>query len=213
MKKRLALLITLAGAGAGIALGSSMACSSKATLSIANRTSAPITVFVAFGADSIVTSLPSCTPAGRLQCSLPLAKDTTLALPLAGKYLNATLSVNGPVTCGMTKVELNLNNPAWYDIVDVSLVDGFSTAVRVSLTDSKGAHSIGPVVSQTGNEKAFGVYPYGCDLCVERSSPPCDIPKGREGCKKGPDQYHPAVPCQYQGTKKGGGTAVAITFQ
>lgn len=184
----------------------------KASATFVNKTGRPVLVYVAFGADSAVTSFPFCTSTGRLGCRFPLGIDGTAELPLGGKYLNATFSVNGTVTCGMTKIELNLNNPAWYDIADISLVDGFSARVALVATDSSGTHELGPVVSATGNEKAFGVYPYGCDICVARSAPPCDIPKGREGCKAGPDQYHPAVPCQYQGTKKGGGSAVAVTL-
>jgi hypothetical protein len=211
MKKHLIIGLTAAvslAAGAGTYL----ACQSKATAVIANKTGAPVTVYLTFGADSVVTGFPFCTSTGRLGCKFPLANGATQALPLGGKYLNATLSVSGPVTCGMTKAELNLNNPAWYDIADISLVDGFSTKIGISATDAKGKHELGPVTSQSGNEKAFGVYPYGCDICVERQNPPCSIPKGKEGCKTGPDQYHPDVPCQYQGTTKGGGTAVVVTL-
>jgi len=203
---------TLLGATLFVVFGCGSGCG-KATVIVSNSENAPVTVFVAFGSDSVVLppSFSFCTASGALACSFPLAANGSQRLPLSGQYLNATLSVGGPVACGMTKIELNLNNPAWYDIVDVSLVDGFSTSVEVQAKDSSGTHEL-KVDSAAGNEKAFGVYPYGCDLCVERSLPPCGIPKGREGCKKGPDQYHPDVPCQYQGTKKGGGSSVAITF-
>jgi hypothetical protein len=203
-----ALLVAL---GASVALGVAFKSCSKASARIKNSTGAPVVVYVAFGADSVVKSFPFCSSTGRLGCKFPLIAGETQDLPLAGKYLNATLSVGGPVTCGITKVELNINNPAWYDIVDISLVDGFSNKMAVTAIDTAGTHDLS-VASQSGNEKAFGVYPYGCDLCVERSIPPCDIPKGRDGCKKGPDQYHPDVPCQYQGTTIGGGTSVTITI-
>jgi len=187
----------------------------RATASIANKTGNAVMVYVAFGADSAVTSFPFCTPTGRLGCKFGLLNGDEQFLPLGitGRYLNATFSVSGPVTCGVTKFELNLNNPSWYDIVDISLVDGFSTKIGISAKDSAGTHALGPVTSQTDNEKAFGVYPYGCDICVARSSPPCGIPKGHEGCKTGPDQYHPDVPCQYQGTNKGGGSVVRVTLE
>jgi hypothetical protein len=199
---------------AGAAIVGIASCG-KATASITNKTGAPVTVYVAFGADSVVTSFPFCTPTGRLNCTFPIASSGEQILPMGitGRYLNATFSVNGPVTCGVTKFELNLNNPSWFDIVDISLVDGFSTKIGISVKDSAGTHQLGPVVTQGGNEKVFGVYPYGCDICIARSSPPCGIPKGHEGCKTGPDQYHPDVPCQYQGTRKGGGSAVRVTLE
>ena len=70
---------------------------------------------------------------------------------------------------------------------------------------------LGPPVGPTGNEKVFGVFPFGCDICVARHSPPCGIKPGKEGCKTG-SQYKPDVPCQYQGTVLGGGTAVTIAL-
>jgi hypothetical protein len=186
--------------------------SSMATATVTNKTGRAVMVYVAFGADSVVTSFPFCASTGRLGCRFPLGQGQTKALPIGQSYLNATLSIGGPVTCGSTKVELNLNNPAWYDIADVSLVDGFGAKVGVTAKDASGTRALGPVTTEQGNEKAFGVYPYGCDLCVRRGEPPCGIPAGREGCKTGPDQYHPDVPCQYQGTKKGGGSQVAVTW-
>lgn len=177
---------------------------------VTNRSGHPITVHVAFGSDSVVKSWPFCAGAEN-SCKFDLEDRDTRALPTGGKYLNATLSFGGPVACGKTKVELNLANPAWYDIVDISLVDGFDQKVGVSVRDSSGSYELGPVRSATGNEKAFGVYPDGCDICVDRQKPPCGQPVGSSGCKTG-TQYDPDVPCQYQGTTKGGGSTVAITL-
>ncbi len=176
-----------------------------ATLEIENDTAVATMVYVAFGADSAITTWPSCPVTSRLNCQMPLAAKTTVAVPLGGQYLNATFSFDGPVTCGATKAEANLNNPKWYDIADVSLVDGFSSPLVVKAGDR-----MLEALRKTGNEKAFGVYPLGCDICTARQNPPCGMSPTREGCKAGPDQYHPDVPCQFQGSVMGGGTAVRI---
>lgn len=168
-----------------------------------------VTVYVAFGSDSAITGWPVCKAAGRLNCNFPLAGKTSIDLPLNGKYLNATLSFDDPPGCGATKAELNLNNPKWYDITDISLVDGFNKSVGIVVKDGTST-TLGPVQSQTGNEKAYGVYPYGCDICVERQNPPCGISKGKNGCKTG-TQSKPDVPCQHQSTTMGGGSAVTVT--
>jgi len=184
------------------------------TLAIANASSKPTQVFVAFGADSVV--LPSswaiCASASQpLNCSFALAADTTQTLALAGKYLNATISFDAPVGCGSTKAELNVNNPKWFDVADISLVDGFNRDLRVLL----GAQQLGPTHGKDDNATAIGVFPLGCDICVARQSPPCGIAPsptpGSAGCKHG-TQYAPDVPCQLQGAVKGGGSAVVVTL-
>lgn len=180
---------------------------------IENRTDAATAVFIAFGADSKVTSstlgaLCGVNPAP-LNCTFALGSNGKQRLPIAGAYFNATFSFGAAVTCGVTKAELNINNPKWYDIADISLVDGFNgkIAIAIAIAGSSLKTILGPPVGKEGNEKVFGVYPYGCDICVARLSPPCGISKGKDGCKSG-TQYNPAVPCQYQGTVMGGGAAV-----
>lgn len=181
---------------------------------IENSTDAPTIVHVAFGSDSIV--LPgdwSFCPGSGLDCTFPLAKRSSQDLPLGGKYLNATFSFDSTVTCNVTKAEINVNNPGWYDTLDVSLVDGFSNKVFI-LAQGYGARTptlLGPPKGKTGNEKVFGLFPYGCDICVARQRPPCGIEKGRDGCKKG-TQYAPDVLCQYQGPVKIGGQDVKIVL-
>lgn len=182
----------------------------KAGATVVNKTGATAIVYVAFGADSAVKGWDFCHITGRLQCKFPIGNGENQTLPTAGKYLNATLSVGGPVTCKKTKVELNVNNPKWFDIIDISLVDGFDQKVSITAKDSAGTHELA-VKSASGNEKAFGVYPLGCDICVARQSPPCGMSPGADGCKLG-TQYKPDVPCQYQGTKMGGGTTATITL-
>jgi hypothetical protein len=181
--------------------------STSSTLSIVNDTDAPAVVFVAFGADSVVLPGAWCTGSG-LNCQFALAARARRDVSLGGQYLNATISFDKPVTCGTTKAELNLNNPAWYDTVDVSLVDGWNKFVAVNLVSAVGRQDIGPV-GPTRNEKAFGVFPDGCDVCVARQNPPCGVKPGTTGCKSG-TQYNPDVPCQWQGPTLGGGTGVTV---
>ena len=171
------------------------------TLAVANRSGVATTVYVAFGADSSVVAVDwsDFCDGEVLNCSFSLAKGETQELPLAGRYVNATFSFFQPVTCNTTKAEVNLNNPNWYDISDVSLVDGFNVPVQVQF----GVQTLS-VLRPTGNEAAFGVYPLGCDICVARQQPSCGYAPGSEGCKAG-TQYNPAVPCQAQGSVKGGG--------
>jgi hypothetical protein len=175
------------------------------SLSIKNAKDTASTVYVSFGSDSKITAKDwSFCTGSDLSCSFSLDGKTSKALPATG-YLNATFAFDNPVGCGITKAEVNINNPKWYDILDVSLVDGYSDRIQINATPSGGsATQLGPPVGKDGNEEIFGVFPYGCDICVERQNPPCDIPKGKEGCKKG-TQYNPDVPCQWQGTVMGGG--------
>ncbi len=177
-------------------------------VAVTNTSGEPTTVYVTFGGDSSVRGWSFCAdvPGG---CRFQLADKATRDLPTSSEHLNATLSFGGPVACGRTKVELNVNNPSWYDVVDISLVDGFDQAVQVVAKDDRGSTTLGPVRSSTGNQAAFGVYPLGCDVCTAREDPPCGIPKGRDGCKAG-SQYHPDVPCQYQGVTMGGGSDVTV---
>jgi hypothetical protein len=197
MKKTLALIMlaiaTIANAG-------------TSTLSITNLTKADTVVYFAFGADSVIVNWSFCPTTSRLNCQFTLKKGATKALPLNGQYLNATISFGAPVTCNTTKAELNINNPNWYDVADVSLVDGYNGKIAINAGGTK----LGPPLGPTGNERVLGLFPMGCDICVARQNPPCGMTPGKDGCKTGPDQYHPDVICQWQGTVKGGGTPVKI---
>lgn len=183
------------------------------TLSIANETDGEATAYFAFGANSVV--LPAnwsfCAATSKLTCSFKLPAHQSQDLPLAGQYLNVTIAFNAGVGCGSTKAEVNINNPAWYDILDVSLVDGYSNKIAITTGSESGSVTIGPPVGRDENEKVFGVYPYGCDICVARQAPPCGIPTGKSGCKGG-TQYAPDVACQYQGPVMGGGSVVRVAL-
>lgn len=166
------------------------------TLAILNGTDGGTTVYVAFGAGSVVNSTnwaTFCTANGNLNCSFPLLPGGAQALPLGGQNLNATFAFGGGVGCGMTKAEVNINTANNADTYDISLVDGWNVDLAVNV----GGQLLGPTVGRAGNEKVFGVFPLGCDICVARQKPPCGFSPGSDGCKAG-TQYNPAVPCQYQ---------------
>jgi len=182
------------------------------TVVVSNDSAADTVVFFSFGADSAITSWSFCPTTTRLNCQFPLKAHAKQPLPLAGAYLNATISFGAAVACNTTKGELNLNNPKWYDTGDVSMVDGYNGKIEITMTGATTV-KLGPPLGKTGNEKVFGLFPLGCDICVARQKPPCGMKPGKSGCKAGPDQYHPVVPCQYQGTTKGGGSAVKVSFQ
>jgi hypothetical protein len=187
---------------------------SPSTLVVRNESDAVTTVFIAFGSDSYATARfwPwLCQfPHQVFQCSFQLQAHHEQELPIDGKYLNATLAFGDPVGCGATKAELNINNPKWYDIADVSLVDGYSNDIQIEAAGT----ILGPPSTEALNEKVFGLYPIGCDVCVARQNPPCGtgVPGSVAGCKRGPDQYHPDVPCQWQGSVMGGGTRVEVVL-
>jgi hypothetical protein len=41
------------------------------------------------------------------------------------------LAFNHPVICNATKAEVIANNPKWFDIMDVSVVDGFNNKLTL----------------------------------------------------------------------------------
>jgi hypothetical protein len=187
----------------------------SSTVDVYNDTDAGSVVYIAFGSDSVV--LPAgptwafCPTTTRLNCSFPLAAKSKQELPLNGKYFNATLTVNSPVTCASTKAEININNPNWYDITDVSLVDGYSNELALEIDDAKGTRTLGPPKGAHGNENVYGLFPLGCDICVARQQPPCGFVPGGTGCKAG-TQYNPTPPCQYQGPTLHGGSRVRLIY-
>jgi len=193
------------------------------TVSVVNETDEDTKVFFAFGANSAV--LPSspgwsfCHGSG-LTCSFSLTKHTTHDLPLAGQWLNATISFDKPVTCETTKAEVNINNPNWFDELDVSLVDGFNRLIAIHVVGPSapgqggvpadaGEVTLGPPHGISDNENVVGVFPNGCDVCTARQSPPCGRTPSTSGCKSG-TQYNPAVVCQWQGATLSGGDQVTV---
>jgi hypothetical protein len=187
---------------------------SPSVASVYNDTAENVTAYLSFGSDSVVlptgTAWAFCTNTSNLNCSFPLAPHASQELPLAGKYLNVTISFGGQ-GCGATKAELNVNNPKWYDITDVSLVDGYSNKIAIDIEDATGRKELGPPKGPSDNEKVYGLFPLGCDICVARQSPPCGMKPGTDGCKTG-GQYDPSVPCQYRGPTKSGGSRIRVDY-
>ena len=185
--------------------------SSPTILQVRNATEGQTEAFFTFGADSIVR--PSdwvlCMTRTQDTCGFPVAADTSVTLPTKEKYLNATVTFGGLAACGSTKAEL-IGNPTWYSVMDISLVDGYDSQISIEVTDSSGTHVLAPN-GRDNNEQSLGVYPYGCDICVARQNPPCDLAPGTDGCKSG-TQYAPTVPCQYQGPDRGGGGKIVIVY-
>jgi len=201
MKAKLLVGAVALGSALGVCIVVFPIAEDYTALSVSNkRTDVATTVYVSFGSDSAITAKDwsFCDGSG-LNCSFSLAESATMQMPNpSGKYINATFSFDAPVGCGVTKSEVNINNPSWADTLDVSLVDGYSNDISMVVSGAGGKlTTLGPPNGETGNEKVFGLFPYGCDICVERQAPPCGIAKGKEGCKKGA-QYDPDVPCQYQ---------------
>lgn len=135
-----------------------------------------------------------------LNCHLTLAANSSKELPNPGfKYVNMAVSFNSPVTCGATKAELTANNPAWFDVMDVSVVDGFNNKIQIDAIASSGSKvTMGPPAGMTGNQLLFGVYPFKCDGCAVIKNPPnCPgmaVPAECHGGK----EFMPIPPCQYQ---------------
>jgi hypothetical protein len=192
------------------------------TVTIENQTTEGTTVYIAFGSKSIITPMAPnwefCQPekSQPLVCDFTLAPASIQTLPFASMYANFTVSFGAAVTCGSSLAEVNINqtNPAWYNTADISLVNGFNAKLAIEYVTASGERKmLGPVEKERGNEKAFGVFPLACDVCVSRSAPPCGYKHGwSPECKKG-TQFKPDVICQYQGqAMSGAGEEVKVLY-
>lgn len=179
---------------------------------VSNATDAGAVVNVSFGTDSTVKGWAFCTPTSS-GCTFSLPASSTQPLATGGQYLNASIAFNAPVGCGATIAELTANNANGYGTADVSLVNGWNADVAITVDGL----TLGPAVDG-GNASTFGVFPYGCDVCVARSSPPCGIPStgctapGSCGCKAG-SQYKPAVPCQATYQRADAGSTLTVELR
>ena len=186
--------------------------SKSKTVRLTNQQNAPAEVYINFAADSVLKSsdLPFCKATGPLNCQFTLAAHASQAFPNPGnKYLNMALAFNAPVNCGSTKAEVIANNPTWYDILDVSVVDGFNEKIQINVTSTGGqAPQLEPPVGKLGNQKVFGVFPYGCTICAGIKNAPCGD-AGAGECKTG-SESKPDVPCQYQMNEPNGTIEVVL---
>jgi len=190
----IALVLTLQMSGAA------EAADKNKTVRITNRQGTEAQVYINFAADSVLkpTDVPFCKVTGSLNCEFTLAANSSRDIPNPqAKYLNMALAFNAQVTCGSTKAEVLVNNPNWFDILDVSVVDGFNEKIQINLTPTGGSTTqLGAPVGKLGNQKVFGVFPYGCTICAGIKNAPCGDAGGGE-CKSG-SESKPDVLCQYQ---------------
>jgi hypothetical protein len=107
---------------------------------LVNNQSSPAEVNINFGADSKINvnnlgGFCDSASVAPLQCHLTLDGQQQKALPNPNfKYVNMAVAFNHAVACGATKAEVIANNHAWYDIMDVSVVDGFNNRSGSSRT-------------------------------------------------------------------------------
>jgi len=189
--------------------GSSQFTGESSKLYVQNEKSEPVKVYMTFGGDSCITQdnikingeAGKCEPTLYNECVFTLAKGEKKEIQLELCRANLTFRFNSPEGCGVTKAEANMNVPNGDDFWNISLVDGWNENVRMDIVTSDiGTKTMGPTLGKTGNQQAFGVYPYGCDVCTARQNPPCGIEMGDSECKTPngvKNQYSPDVPCQW----------------
>jgi len=132
----IALMLAMAVSAAG------EAADKNKTVRITNRQGTQAQVYINFAADSVLkpADVPFCKVTGQLNCEFTLAANSSRDIPNPqAKYLNMALAFNAQVTCGSTKAEVLVNNPNWFDILDVSVVDGFNEKIQVNLTPTNGS--------------------------------------------------------------------------
>lgn len=151
-----------------------------------------------------------------LNCGFDLGpgEQKELANPMF-KMVSFSLAFNKPVDCGATKAELTINAKG-DDTFDVSCVDGFNEKIVMTFDPATGGKQVklGPPCGLTGNERAYGVFPYGCDICAGRLTPPkaCGpYPPGKSGCKSGTENK-PGVICQYSLNQPGQNNGVMTIY-
>ena len=91
------------------------------------------------------------------------------------KKLVMSLAFNAPVACGSTKAEITVNNPAFCDNADVSVVDGFNERIQIDVDGRPMGQvvKLGPPLGKLGNQQVFGVFPFACTICAGIVNPPC----------------------------------------
>jgi len=170
---------------------------------LVNNQSSAADVFINFASNSVinVTNLGGFCDSqsiGSLNCHHTLAANKSEDLPNPDfKYVNLALAFNHVVDCGATKAEVIANNPNWYDIMDVSVVDGFNNKIEIDATEhGKMPVKLGPPAGMTGNQQLFGVFPFACTQCAAILNAPCGS-NGAGECHAGIES-NPNPPCQYQ---------------
>lgn len=132
-----------------------------------------------------------------------------VSFPNSFRPISMAVAFNKYVGCGSTKAEITVNWKKGPDSMDVSLVDGFNEKIQIIWEPKTGGQKVtmGPPCGKDGNERVYGVFPYGCDHCTFRGTPQKDCgpyPPGNTGCKKDKDgkqdaasEYKADPICQY----------------
>jgi hypothetical protein len=172
---------------------------------VKNMTNAIAQVNINFGADSKINKNnlgTLCNKRGtpsNLNCGFDLGpKESKEISNPSFQMMDFSLAFNKLLGCGATKAELAVNMPGG-DAFDVSVVDGFNEKIAMIFDNGQKQVKLGPPCGVTGNEKGYGVFPYGCDICAARLSPMTECgpyPSGNQGCKSGTENK-PGVLCQY----------------
>ena len=172
---------------------------------VKNMTNAIAQVNINFGADSKINKsnlgqlCNQRATTSNLNCGFDLGPKESKEIPNPSfQMMDFSLAFNKLIGCGSTKAELAVNMPG-QDAFDVSVVDGFNEKIAMIFDNGQKQVKLGPPCGVTGNEKGYGVFPYGCDICAGRLSPQkaCGpYPPGNTGCKTG-TETNPGIICQY----------------
>jgi hypothetical protein len=173
------------------------------TVNIINNQSNAATVFINFGAESALNSndLSFCDAEGKtpLNCRFKIDGHGSREIPNPQKKkVVMSLAFNAPVACGSTKAEITVNNPAFCDNADVSVVDGFNERIQIDVDGRPMGQvvKLGPPLGKLGNQQVFGVFPFACTICAGIVNPPCGS-AGPQECHAG-TETNPNPVCQYQ---------------
>ena len=172
---------------------------------LTNQQATAADVYITWQSDSAYgnSDWDACNGQAAPYCKTSVPANSSVTIPNAvKKYLNLNVSFNKTTfgtsnQCGATLAEVNVNKPTWYAVMDVSVVNGFNEKIQINA----GGTTLGPAVGETGNEKVFGVFPYGCDGCAKVLAPPCGDDGDKE-CHAG-TQSDPDPKCQYQMEESG----------
>ncbi len=142
------------------------------------------------------SDFPYCTFETALVCSFTLQANQSKTIEFSkGCKVSPAISVDnlpwGP--CPTTLGELTLND-ANTDTYDISLVNGFSVAMKIVPSSGQTVTA----ATATGNHTNPGVYPLGCDICSGSENPPtwpgCPGKSYPTECHAG-TQNNPTPPC------------------
>jgi hypothetical protein len=213
-----------------------MTTSNQTALELTNGTDKGVQVYLTLGATpgciQNVADIPFVTTVvNKLQGWFTLASQGSVSYtPPAGVGVNGNFAFGTPpINCptdqypnGVNLAEFILNNgfqgPGAQETIDISAVAGVNSYLKFSMTGG-GVWNAGqtePSVTEFENKGLkencgqVGVYPYGCDNCTQRASPPeCSgppTPPPYGDCQSAPI-------CNVQRDASTSGGTVSVTFK